>query len=125
MPIVLFIITAILGGIFAFVAYEEVFKEMCKSLWSLPGSFRDRSTIIRQIKSVGAILLCIVVYSLLAAMLFVFAVCLWAIMYCVFLIPCMILYVVVAIRKQYIWQAETDFETESEKARNNENMIED
>ena len=112
MPIVLFVITAILGGIFAFVTYEGVFKEMCDSLWRLPGSLRGRSAIIRRMKSVGAILLCIVVYSLLAFLLLVFAVCLWAIMYTVFLIPCMILYVIVAIRKQYIWQAETSSKPE-------------
>ena len=59
-----------------------------------------------KLRNIGIIVLCGWVFAAMALVLLLVAIFLWILLYTVFLIPCLILYVIVAVRKQMYWKAE-------------------
>ena len=59
-----------------------------------------------KLRNIGIIVLCGWVFAAMALVLLLIAVFLWILLYTVFLVPCLILYVIVAVRKQMYWKAE-------------------
>ena len=116
MPLVLVFVTGVLGVMLAFLSWESCCKDHCIALVNMRQPTHSSSSMSIHTKNVGVVLLCLLYFGFLAILLLIEAIIWWFMLYAVFLIPCMVLYVIVAIRKQQYWQAEGQVEHAEAKA---------
>ena len=97
MPLILLLITGLVGFMMSYFFWEENLKDFCLKLLNLRQP--NVRTMREKIKNIGVLVMCFWLFSAMALVLLAFGFFLWVILYTVFLVPCMILYIIVAVRK--------------------------
>ena len=106
MPIVLFFFDLLCGIMFAFLTYDYCLKYPIKGLLECIRGKDEQKKFQRLLKATAAVIGLILLILLIAVFLIIEAIIIWVLLYVIFTIPCMILYVIVFIRKQYVWKVE-------------------
>ena len=104
LPIVLLFVTLLVGIILAFATYDGCLKYPLKKLINCIKKHREaKSKFIGGLQAIAGVVGLVILVPLYLALLIVIAVLSWALLFVVFTIPCIILYVIVCVRKQFVW----------------------
>ena len=119
MPVVLFFLDFILGIMFAYLTYDNCGKYPVNGLIKCIKNRKRNSKFLGLLQATAAVIGLVLCFPLILSVLIVEALIIWVVLYAVFTIPCIILYAIVIVRKQFVWQVE---EVKKPKKKENEDI---